>query len=83
MAFQVQALIHMLTPVSTAPVLYFFLTYTDKPEDGAIIVDISEISQDYSFLSQDTTKNSEHRQPDDPVQISGSSSRYVQRDISV
>jgi hypothetical protein len=34
----------MLTPVSTAPVLYFFLTYTDKLEDGAIIVDISEIS---------------------------------------
>jgi hypothetical protein len=34
----------MLTPVSTAPILYFFLTYTDKLEDRVIIINISEIS---------------------------------------
>ncbi|KAF2633020.1 hypothetical protein BU25DRAFT_417557 [Macroventuria anomochaeta] len=61
---------------TAAPLFCFIFVYTDKPEDGGIIVDVSGISQNYSVRGQKTTRKQE--QSDGTVSISGPPSRPSQ-----
>ena len=65
-------MLHVLMFFSAYPCFFFVLVYTDKPEHGGFIVDVSDIKQNIA-------KRPKCGQPDNTVSIFGSPTECVMK----